>query len=615
MTEFTIGDIVKYRIASKTGCGRVLHITPKKLQIYDFEANVTITVAKDCAEILPKILLGAEMYARFARYEITVQDIVKDNVWQNIVNADNYRITLEDLLCVLEKIVLHNTDEDTFFDEWFCCISEEIENYSSDETPESFYGREYIFKKVFSELECWMYFAMSPDLHVLIDEIKMFLEDENKPLTERRFSDDEKISFVQFFDNDSHLNDANEDEVTLFVRFARELCEKENPVGLTVVGYGCYGGNRAFACDWKKSEECVLKLFELSEDEQDRSFFANTLGYIYYYGRTTNGVPDYEKAYKYFSFAAFNGVYEAQYKIADMYRNGYGVIKSRRTAENIVSRLYYENSEYIQKGIFDSKFADVAFRLGNLYKDDKNYYESDFEKMLDLYYQARFAIRMRMNETNYYGDEKVAAAIDDALAQTKKAIDFKPVKKTIWYSLYSLFYDYLNNGGMLDIKVKEMANSKYKLVFKVHNRRNDEKVKRLFITIPELDMCGLYDTVTITAVCDSDTSFVFCTEETVTVDSMEDDSFSFDGVPCVFLQDCYFEIRKPKNDEKLHRFVSVQFNPGGYLYDYLCDDENIKVGDKVKITALGEEKEVTVVKIFEKTESETSLPFKAYKKL
>ena len=36
------------------------------------------------------------------------------------------------------------------------------------------------------------------------------------------------------------------------------------------------------------------------EYENGDTFAANSLGYIYYYGRVNNGIPEYDKAYKYF---------------------------------------------------------------------------------------------------------------------------------------------------------------------------------------------------------------------------------------------------------------------------------------------------------------------------
>lgn len=613
MTDFVIGGIVKYQRANKCGFGYIADVTPKKLKIYDFNENDYVVISKLCAEILPRILLGKEIYSKLARYEITVQDVVKDNVWQNIVNADNYQITLEDLLCVLEKIVSEDIDEDDFYREWFCRFVEERDNITRGENENRFYDRADISEDVFMNLEYWQYYEDGIDFKLLIDEIKMFLEDESKPITQRRYSDAAKCALLRMLDQ-ANMNSASEDEISLYKRFAEELCEKDDIDGLIAVGYGCYGGNRAFDCDWKKSEECISKLFELAADDENRAFYANTLGYIYYYGRTTNGVPDYEKAYKYFSFAAFNGVYEATYKIADMYKNGYGVIKSRTTAANIIERLYYDNLKYIRNGIFDSKFADIAFRFGNLHKDEENIENSDFEKMTELYYQARFAIRMRMKAAEHYGDRTVAESIDKALEEAKQISGFKLKKKAEMYSLYPLFYDYLNSGEMLDVKSKEMANGKYKLIFKPHSKRG-EKNKRLFITVPELDMCGLYDSLTVTVICEDEYSFAFCAEDTVTVDKMDDEGFYFDGVQCIYLRDCIFEIKKPKNEEISYRFVSVEFEPNGKHYDYICDNENIKEGDKITVPTFDENAQATVVKIFEKTDSETALPIKAYKRI
>ncbi|MDD6021323.1 MAG: hypothetical protein PUB94_01480 [Oscillospiraceae bacterium] len=108
---------------------------------------------------------------------------------------------------------------------------------------------------------------------------------------------------------------------------------------------------------------------------------------------------------------------------------------------------------------------------------------------------------------------------------------------------------------------------------------------------------------------------VFFTEEQFQIDEIQYGSFYYDGLAVLICKDCEFEIKRPKSDSRKHRFISVRFTPGGKSYDYLCDDTDIKVGDTITVPADGEEKEATVVNIFEKTESETSLPIKAYKSL
>ena len=55
-----------------------------------------------------------------------------------------------------------------------------------------------------------------------------------------------------------------------------------------------------------------------------------------------NGIPEYEKAYKYFSLAAFSGNVEARYKIGDMYKNGYYLEKNLTIAKTIYDSLYRE---------------------------------------------------------------------------------------------------------------------------------------------------------------------------------------------------------------------------------------------------------------------------------
>ena len=116
------------------------------------------------------------------------------------------------------------------------------------------------------------------------------------------------------------------EEVDTYKQMVLQGVEKDWPEALEALAYASYGGNNVFPENWKKSEECLLRLIELS-DAPNPAYY-NTLGYIYYYGRTTNRVPQYEKAYQYFSIAAIDGLFEATYKTADMLIAGKGVPKN-----------------------------------------------------------------------------------------------------------------------------------------------------------------------------------------------------------------------------------------------------------------------------------------------
>ena len=144
----------------------------------------------------------------------------------------------------------------------------------------------------------------------------------------------EKEAWLRSFEEDENLRMMDEETLARARRYTEELCREDNVFALRLKGYACYGGNRLYECDWAAARDCMLRLRELADDAE----YANTLGYIYYYGRCNGGEPEYEKAFPQFSYAAANGVFEAIYKLGDMYSHGYGCRKSEETARNLIPR-------------------------------------------------------------------------------------------------------------------------------------------------------------------------------------------------------------------------------------------------------------------------------------
>ena len=68
-----------------------------------------------------------------------------------------------------------------------------------------------------------------------------------------------------------------------------------------------------------------------------------------------------------------------------------------------------------------------------------------------------------------------------------------------------------------------------------------------------------------------------------------------------------------KKTGKTYKFVSVTFSDGGRHYDYLCDIPDVKVGDEVVVPSRDGDAHVRVVGVFERSESETTLPIAKYK--
>lgn len=158
-----------------------------------------------------------------------------------------------------------------------------------------------------------MLFVKDTDIECNLRKVILLLEDyikeKDKPLYERNVPDSIKERIL------SHLYEKEEptkEDKKTFIKFMNDLVAKDNPYGLWVKCYSHYGGNEYVGENYKISEECLLKLIDIDYNDN----YSDTLGYIYYYGRVNNGIPEYEKAYKYYSLSALSGNVEARYKIA-----------------------------------------------------------------------------------------------------------------------------------------------------------------------------------------------------------------------------------------------------------------------------------------------------------
>ncbi len=272
-----------------------------------------------------------------------------------------------------------------------------------------------------------------------------------------------------------------------------EGVDKGWPEALEAMAYASYGGNNVFPEDFKKSEECLLKLIDICEDPAPAYY--NTLGYLYYYGRANGGIPQYEKAFQYFSVGAIHGIFESTYKLADMLIAGKGVPKNTAAAVRLIKSIYSENREHLEYERFECKFADVALRLGGIYERGDSV-QKDPETAYSLYLQAQFAIRERMKAADYYGDRKVASNIDEAIARCKKELPADFFKSTVYAEAPYMVGALLKDSEGLDMAVMEKEGATY-LMAKRADANEDGIVRKYLFTVPELDVCQLSDMVII----------------------------------------------------------------------------------------------------------------------
>ncbi|MBP5262692.1 MAG: sel1 repeat family protein [Clostridiales bacterium] len=310
------------------------------------------------------------------------------------------------------------------------------------------------------------------DIDLLLEEINMFEEDCDRPVSERQFSERMRERFIMQLDNNVLLDDSDEDTKMLWKQFTDELAELGNFNAMRIKAYACYGGNSVYACDWKES----ARLLEILWREHSFGQAANTLGYIYYYGRLApDGKPDYEKAFFYFSIGSTYGIVESKYKLADMFVNGYYVARNEKLARDIISDLYHETRYRFENGDFGCDFADLAYRMGKLFRD-ASCYELDstsrkgaLEVSKIYLLQARFAIEQRMRTDYSYGDDKVKDNIDKMLAEVSK--DLPLADKSVYHSFNPIFVSLFTDGKIgsrYEISMKHLKNGS--LRFRINRR-------------------------------------------------------------------------------------------------------------------------------------------------
>lgn len=275
----------------------------------------------------------------------------------------------------------------------------------------------------------------------------------------------------QFSESTDGISNSRKD---LFRRIIDEECSNENYLAMRIKGYGCYGGDKVFECDWEESRKWISKLFEADGNP----YYANSLGYIYYYGRCNNGIPEYEKAFQYFSVGAAHDVIESMYKIADMFLSGKGCIKSPETSSYIIFKLYEECQARYCMGD-DAKFADVALRMAAIFRRRERYPEA-----LYYYLEADFAIKKRLKKSDFFGDRKVQDNISKGMEEVRVMLEIGFLKDRIVtqnpFWLHNMIWDSCN----AKFEITHIEDNRYKL--KVIRPKKDHTPKALVVS-PELE--------------------------------------------------------------------------------------------------------------------------------
>ncbi len=284
----------------------------------------------------------------------------------------------------------------------------------------------------------------------------------------------------------NELKGKNDEEIALYRSFVDELCQYNEICALECKGYGCYGGDEAYECDWVVSRDCMLRLMELEPIINDRkAAYANTLGYIHYYGRCNDGVPEYDKAFKMYSIGAAGGVIESVYKLADMYIEGKGVPKNEKAGENIISWAFDRHYKDFLMGRGD-KMADLALRKGIVCG---NRYHMAMRYLL----MADYAIRMRL-PMNEYGDDKVFRSIQEKIENIRGMRPYFAGRNSISGTRPNAINKVFKNDYIAKITFKEYSKS-LKITATRRKKQSQFEPEMIEVCFPEYGFYNLQDSV------------------------------------------------------------------------------------------------------------------------
>ena len=154
----------------------------------------------------------------------------------------------------------------------------------------------------------------------------------------------------------------------------------------------------------KRNFDLALKYYEMADELGDK-WAAEGLGYIWYYGRT--GETDYEKAFKYYQKAMENGNLRSMVKVADMYKNGYGVEKN----EDIYVELIEEAYGYVGGAQFlHEPLPEVCTRRAKSRVE-----QGKISEAVWLYFVARDFLIERIAANPFFGDLNIMKWLQEDL--------------------------------------------------------------------------------------------------------------------------------------------------------------------------------------------------------
>lgn len=370
--------------------------------------------------------------------------------------------------------------------------------------------------------------------------------------------EDERIDFIDKFEQEQRNGITHsEDEIATYRMYVEEVAEEGDLLCLRTLAYDSLYGSDCFPQDYKKAEKSLLKLIDRQDDE---SSHATALGNIYFNGGHNDGIPDYTKAFVYYSLGSAGGDKEAKYRMAEMIGNGLGVKKNFRIRDTMLQELYYDLLPHMINGKYHLEFAYVAKMLGEDELEGVSFgYEMRAYALAYYYFlEAKYALDVAKNDWKNVRrmDKELMPTIEKQIACCEEGLNsFRQKYGHSFFKAKCVSYDCMGDffainikaGSVLQANYRKLKSGRYSVtVSAVSNPHSDEP--KIYGVVPELKYCGASEKFKVT-IKPYEKFQVQGDSGTIIFDKIGEDAELFYREKWVGCMSGETSISKPKNEE------------------------------------------------------------------
>ena len=267
------------------------------------------------------------------------------------------------------------------------------------------------------EIEISAYYAVCSDI---ISRITSYQLNEGKPQGQWVYSNSQMKHVIGAYESDKDLEGATPEALALYREFVRRLYREGDIQAIRILAWGYLEGGIAYRQNWELARMYMQELYDKTGD----AFAANALGYIYYHGHINNGIPQYDKAFQFFSYGVLDGIDESVYMAADMLIHGQGTVKNLDMGLNLLVDGYRNSLYDFCREYYDCHFAEYALHMGDSCMEGI-IYGMGTKDAYRFYLEAQYAAEKRQ-KTDRPVEKRLVDKIERSLEFIREKVGLDP---------------------------------------------------------------------------------------------------------------------------------------------------------------------------------------------